>query len=59
MSIAVDGGKSLSACLRAGQSPSSDKPAGNEKRNARMVLCDELFSFWFFFFLATQKRKRT
>jgi hypothetical protein len=40
------------------QSPSSDKPAVSEKRNARIVFCDELFSFWFFFLVGGTKKKK-
>ena len=46
----------MSACLRAGQSLSSDKPAVSEKRNARRVLSDELFLL-VLFLLAVQKEK--
>jgi len=38
VSIAVDGGKSLSGLFEGlGQSPSSDKPDSNEKRNAGLL----------------------
>jgi hypothetical protein len=42
VSIAVAGDQGLAAVLGLGQSPSSAKPASNEKRNARIIFSDEL-----------------